>query len=130
MAASADKARVTRKGDELSFPAAAATLFYGGTQVAVTAAGVAVKPDHASAVACVGWCKERVDNSAGAQGDLQVQVSKEPILITLAGADASNTNATVYAADDDTYQLTNAGGELACGTIFAVDADGVWLKPL
>ncbi|MCD2176450.1 hypothetical protein [Rhizobium sp. C1] len=129
MAASNDVDRRTRNGEELSFPAAAATLYYGGTIVAVTAAGVAVKPDNGSAVVCVGWNKHRVDNSAGIAGDMQVRVSKKPILIPLAGATAANIGASVYAIDDNTFSLTNPGGKLVCGTIFAVDADGVWLQP-
>ncbi len=129
MAASNDVTRTTRNGRELSFPVAAATLLYGGTIVAVTAAGLAVKPDNGSAVVCVGWNKIRVDNSAGAAGDVQAQVSKDPIKIPLAGATAANIGASVYAIDDNTFSLTNPGGKLVCGTILTVDAGGVWLKP-
>jgi len=130
MAASNDIERVTRNGLLASFPVKAATLIYGGTQVALTAAGLAVKPDHADAVAVVGWARERADNSLGGDGATRVDVSKEVLLIPLAGADASNIDDPVYVADDNTYQLTNAGGELQAGTVGIVDASGVWLKAL
>lgn len=129
MAASNDIERVTRNGLLASFPVKAATLIYGGTQVAVTAAGLAVKPDHADAVAVVGWARERADNSLGSDGATRVDVSKEMLRIPLA-ADASKVGDPVYVADDNTYQLTNAGGELQAGTVGLVDEDGVWLKAL
>ncbi|WP_319519642.1 hypothetical protein [uncultured Martelella sp.] len=130
MAASSDIERVTRRGDRSAFPVKAGTLIYGGTQVALTAAGLAVKPDHADAVAVAGWARERADNSAGGDGAIRVDVSKEMLRISLAGADASNINDPVYVADDNTYQLTNGSGELQAGTVGFVDEDGVWLKAL
>jgi len=130
MAASNDIERVTRSGLFAAFPVAASTVLFGGTQVALTAAGLAVKPDHADAVAIVGWARERVDNSAGGDGAAHVSVSKEMLQIPLAGADGTSINQPVYAADDNTYQLTNAGGELQAGTVGFVDETGVWLKAL
>ncbi|AJY46487.1 hypothetical protein [Martelella endophytica] len=130
MAATNDIERVTRDGRRAAFPVKAATLIYGGTQVAVTAAGLAVKPDHADAVAIVGWARERADNSAGGDGAIRVDVSKEMLRIPLAAATAANTGDPVYAADDATYQLTNVSDELQAGTIGFVDEDGVWLKAL
>ncbi|RNC91101.1 MAG: hypothetical protein ED558_14190 [Oricola sp.] len=114
-------------GTGFGFPVLAGQLFYGRTLVAITAAGMAVKPDHADAAVVVGLSEERVDNSTGADGDITVEVEGGVWNIPVAAATVADIGATVYAVDDNTLQLTNAGGELPAGILKMIDADGHWV---
>lgn len=128
MAATKDLERPSRTGDSYGYPAGAGVRHFGRTLVAVTAALETVLPDDEDAVAVVGLAEERIDNRDGAAGDQTVRALRGVFLFPVAGADVTDVGATVYAADDETLQLTNAGGELAAGTIDGVDADGVWVR--
>lgn len=127
MAATKDIDAPRRSSDRYGFPVLAATLLYGRSIVALNANGQALKPDHADAVAVMGLAEERVDNSGGATGDLTVNCLKGTYRYPVTGADYDDIGKTVYADDDNTLQLTNAGGELAAGVLTAIDADGTWV---
>ena len=63
-----------------------------------------------------------------ATGDVMARALRGVRRFPVTGDDAGDIGATVYALDDGTLQLTNAGGELAAGIIDGVDADGVWVR--
>lgn len=129
MAATADIRRRTRTGDAYGYPVLAGVRIFGGTYIGVTAALAAVPAGHASCVALIGFAEENVDNRDGATGDRLINAKKDVTAITLAGATAADIGKTVYASADDTFTLA-AGALLPAGILHAIDADGVWLKPL
>lgn len=129
MVATADIRRKTRKGDAYGYAVLGGVRIFGGTMIGITAALAAVPAGHASCVALIGFAEENVDNRDGTTGDRLINAKKEVTLITLAGATAADIGKTVYASADDTFTLA-AGALLAAGKIDAIDADGVWLKPL
>lgn len=127
MAALKDQ-NVPRKapGSGFGFPVLAGVKLFGRTLVAITAAGFAVKPDHADAVKVVGVSEDAVDNTGGANGDAHVEVEQGLWNFAVTGATVANVGDAIYAADDNTLQLTNAGGELPAGTLHMIDGDGHW----
>lgn len=120
---------VTRKspGTGFGYPVLAGVKIFGRAIVAITAAGFAVLPDHADAIKVVGIAEEAIDNTTGDSGDQYVEVENGPWNLPVDGADVSHIGDTVYAADDQVLQLTNAGGELAAGTLKTIDQDGPWV---
>ena len=127
-AATKDLERPARSGDAYGYQVSAGVRHFGRTIVAITAALASVLPDHEDAVAVVGLAEEQVDNRDGATGDQLVRAVRGVRLFPVTAAGADDIGKTVYAADDQTLQLTNAGGELAAGIIDGVDADGVWVR--
>lgn len=115
-------------GSGFGFPVLAGVIIFGRTYVGLTAAGFAVPIHHGSAVKFAGLSEERIDNSDGLDGDMTVETERGVWNDAVAGAAIANIGDTVYAADDNTLQLTNAGGELPVGTIKMIDADGVWIE--
>lgn len=128
MAATKDIEAPERPGSSYGYPVLAGERIFGRSIVAVTAALAAVPAQHADAVAIVGLAEERFDNRDGATGDVMARALRGVRRFPVTGADAGDIGATVYALDDGTLQLTNAGGELAAGIIDGVDADGVWVR--
>lgn len=129
MTATADIRPKTRLGNAYGYPVLAGVRIFGGTICGVTAALAAVPAGHASCVALIGFAEEAVDNRDGATGDRLINLKKEIRNIPLAGATPADIGKTVYASADDTFTLA-AGALLPAGKIDAIDADGVWLKPL
>lgn len=129
MTATADIRRKTRAGNSYGYPVLGGVRIFGGTYIGVTAALAAVPAGHASCVALIGFAEENVDNRDGVTGDRLINAKKDVTAITLAGATAADIGKTVYASADDTFTLT-AGALLPAGILHAIDADGVWLKPL
>ncbi|MBI3677388.1 MAG: hypothetical protein HY243_12315 [Proteobacteria bacterium] len=136
-ALTADRNTPRRDGFDRVFPVAAATKIFGGAIVALNAAGNAVPGQTALALAAVGRCEQSVDNSAGAAGDQTAQVTRGIFLFdNSAGGDAITLSAVgspCYMVDDHTVALTSgivagAGTRSAAGTVFDVDASGVWVK--
>ena len=132
MAATSDARRPSRTGDRYGYPAKAGVLIFGASIVAVTAALEAVPAGTAGAVAIVGLCEERIDarpQVAVEEGAQIVQALREIRLFPVDGATAADRGATVYAVDDATLSLDDAGGtRLEAGTIHGIDADGVWVR--
>lgn len=132
-ALSADRNTPQRSGDRRRFPVAAATIIYAGAQVAVNAAGNAVPVSTALGLKGVGRAERRADNSAGAAGDVDVDVSAGIFRFANSAAADAITQADIgsdcYGVDDQTVAKTDGTGtRSAVGKVFDVDADGVWVK--
>ena len=131
MAATADTSFHLRGGsDRASYgyrPADGVRIFRNAI-VAVTANFEAVPAGHAEAVAIVGVAESGVDNRANGANDRFVYVRRGVFKLDVSVATAANVNAPVFAADDDTLQLTDANGALRAGVIDAIDAEGVWVN--
>lgn len=104
-----------------------------GALVCLNATGFATPGAVATTLKADGIARFTADNTAGADGDLVVEVEKGTFrfgnsaagdLITIA-----DIGGTAYVVDDQTVAKTNGGAtRSAAGTIVDVDAQGVWVK--
>jgi hypothetical protein len=128
-----DRNTLRREGLAMEPPVAAATKIYGGSIVAINAAGYAVPGATATTLKSAGVAEHRADNSAGAAGDIRVRVRKGPhVFANSAAADAialTDIGADCYIVDDQTVAKTNGTNTRSvAGKVFDVDAGGVWVN--
>lgn len=108
MALLADTPRAYQQGEIEQYPVVASDIIYEGAAVGENASGyarplVALDP-------FLGFAVSKVDNSAGAAGDKDVEVkTRGRVRLTVAGATAitANDRPAVYASDDGTFTLTS-----------------------
>lgn len=132
-AATQDRNTLRRDGGQLKLALAAATLIYGGTIVCVNASGYATKGATSTTLKAVGVSEDRADNSAGAAGDVGVQVRKGVFAFANSASTDQITLADIgndcYIVDDSTVAKTNGSATRSvAGKVFDVDDDGVWVK--
>jgi hypothetical protein len=126
------QARMTdeRSGDVRSIPVKAGVTIYQGSMVAILA-GVAIAAIESAAINCLGRAESTVTGGA-ADGDVRIAVKAGVFQFANDAGDpiaASDIGANCYAADDQTVSKTdNAGARSVAGSIFDVDADGVWVR--
>lgn len=128
-----DRNTKRRTGDIRSLPAAAAVLLYAGALIARDASGNATPGAVATTLRGVGRGKERVDNSSGAAGDLNVDIEVGVFQFTNSAAADEITAADIgndcYIVDDQTVAKTDGTSTRSvAGKIFDVDAQGVWVE--
>lgn len=132
-ALTADRNTPKQLGDRKSGAVAASTLIYGGALVMRNAAGYLVKGQAATGLVGVGVSVERVDNSAGSNGDKAVEFAPG---IWCFGNSASSDEITqaeigdvCYAVDDQTVAKTDGSSSRSpAGIVELVDASGVWVR--
>ncbi|MDE0901209.1 MAG: hypothetical protein OSA41_05785 [Erythrobacter sp.] len=132
MALSADRNTPRKEGDFRQFPVAADTKIFAGALVCLNAAGDATPGAVATTLTAVGRAEAQADNTGGAAGDLSVDVRKGTFrYANSAAADEigrEDIGKTAYVVDDETVALTDGTGtRSAAGTIYDVDAQGVWI---
>lgn len=113
----------------LAFPVKASTKIYKGSLVVINA-GYAQPGATATGLIAIGRAKKTVDNSAGANGDLTVEVDPGIFKWNNAGGDlvvAATVGSLCYITDDNTVNLT-ATGKSAAGRVVQLDSDGVWVQ--
>ena len=118
-----------RIGGMFSHPVAAGVMLFAGALVMGDATGFATPGATAVGLIPFGRAEEDVDNTSGAEGDKNVNVSRS---IFKYANDGSITRAhmgqALYVVDDQTLAATNGGGtRSAAGKLVQVDADGVWV---
>lgn len=133
MPLSKDRDTKRRDGVQFSHPVASAAVIYAGALVALNAGGYAVPGSTATTLTAVGVAQERVDNSAGADGDLRVEVRRGVFKFANSAAADQITRAEIgdsaYIVDDQTVAKTNGTSTRSvAGIIRDVDADGVWIE--
>lgn len=105
----------------LQYPVAASTSIYGGALVALDASGNAVPASATGTLKCVGRCEKQALNLAtggspgatGSAGSIQVQVRQGCFYFNVnadSTIDGTKLGANVYASDDNTVSLSDAGG--------------------
>ncbi len=132
-ALTADRPTPKREGKMLSLPVAASTLIYAGGIVCVNASGWATKGAVATTLKTVGVAVERADNSAGANGAIQVRVERGTWLMANSGGGDLIARADIgtqcFVVDDQTVAKTNGGSTRSvAGIVRDVDAAGVWVE--
>lgn len=133
MALSADRNTPRKEGDLRQFPVAADTKIFAGALACIDAAGNAVPGATNANLTAVGRAEGQADNTGGAAGDITVDVRKGVFrYANSAGADEigpEDIGKTAYIVDDETVALTDGGAtRSAAGTIYDLDAQGVWIQ--
>lgn len=127
-ALTSDRDTPYREGKSYGDPVAASTTIFGGSLVALNATGFLVPGSTATGLIARGRACARVDNSAGADGDLACTSERGTFRWANSGdIDRTSIGATAYIVDDQTVSLDNTG-KSAAGTIRDVDALGVWVE--
>lgn len=132
-ALTADRNTVARPGDLREPPVKANALIFVGAMVAIDATGFAVPAAAVAALRVIGRADQRADNTGGADGALRIRTHRGVFRYgNSAAADLiglKDIGQPCYAVDDQTVALTsNSGARPQAGTIFDVDADGVWVR--
>jgi hypothetical protein len=131
MALNGDRDTALREGLLRHLPVAANAVIHKGAQVAKNSGGFLVPFTATTGLVACGRAEERVDNTGGANGDVRCKVLSGVFRWdNSAGADEidhGDIGATAYAVDDHTVAIVSTGRS-AAGTIYDVDALGVWVK--
>lgn len=128
----AERNTSTRIGSRLNMLAAAAVIIYAGSLVARDAAGNAIPGATAVGILGAGRAAETVDNALGLAGAKTVEVEKGVFRFDNLAADLvtiADIGNPCYIVDDQTVAATDGGATRSiAGTVFDVDAQGVWVK--
>lgn len=134
MALTAD-ANYNRRGmaatrNEFGYPVAPGEKVFRGSLVGLNSSGQMVRMQTGTPVAFVGVADRNLDNSAGGVASATLVVAmKGTWAIPLSGATVSNTNAAVYASDDNTLTLT-AGSLKQVGTLVGIEGAATYINIL
>lgn len=129
------EARMTKKRENLVFarPVAGTKKIYEGALVCLNATGYATPGAVATTLKADGRAKTTVDNTAGADGALKVEVEKGTFQFANSAAGDAIAIADIgndcYVVDDQTVAKTSGGATRSiAGKIVDVDAQGVWVR--
>lgn len=127
--------QVKRRTDTFLLPVAAGITIHAGSMVSVNAAGDAISAADVAATIVAGRAEEKVDNSAGAAGDLSIKVSKGVFRYATSGANPvtkANHLAQVFVLDDQTVVAAlGATNDIPAGILYELeDASNVWIAIL
>ncbi len=125
-----DRNTPKRSGDNYNDPVAAGVKCFAGGIAVLNATGYAAPGTTATGLVARGIFQDYADNSAGADGDLSVDIEPEIARLENDGSiTRANIGDTAYIVDDQTVAATDGGGtRSAAGEIKDVDADGVWVQ--
>ncbi|MEJ1385837.1 MAG: hypothetical protein RPV21_15920 [Candidatus Sedimenticola sp. (ex Thyasira tokunagai)] len=128
-----DRATEQQKGKLLSVAVAAGVVIHGGALVVASATGYAQPGATGTDLTALGMATERVDNSAGADGEQRIEVRRgRAFKFENDGGDAvgqANLLQNCYIVDDQTVAATDGTGTRSiAGKVVDVDADGVWVE--
>lgn len=132
-AATTDRNTRARNGHEYSFPVKAGEVIPAGVIVALKGS-VALNGAADVDQVIVGMSTDPADNSAGGDGDIRVNITRQGL--RRFGNSASTDAITLmqigtpcYVVDNQTVAKTSSTGTRpVAGTVMDVDADGVWIK--
>lgn len=128
-----DRNTSSKEGKLIAVAVAASAEIFAGALVVANAAGYAAKGSTATTLTYLGRADEHVDNSAGANGDVTINVRRgmafkwkndgtDPVDQTMIGK-------TCYIVDDETVAKTDGTGtRSAAGIVLEIDSDGVWVE--
>jgi hypothetical protein len=127
-----DRNTPARPGDIFEGGVAAAKKCFAGALAVLNAAGHLQPATTALGLIALGRFEDRVDNSAGAAGDLTARVRRGTFRWANSAAGDAITIAEIggacFIVDDQTVAKTDGGGTRSkAGIISDVDAQGVWV---
>lgn len=119
-------------GDLLSIPAAVQKVL-AGTIVVLNASGFAEMGTTATGKIALGVASATADNSAGAAGDINVEIMRGVFkFANSASGDAialTDYGTNCYIVDNQTVAKTSGSSTRSiAGVVRGVDADGVWVQ--
>lgn len=119
-------------GDLLSIPAAVQKVL-AGTIVVLNASGFAEMGTTATGKIALGVASATADNSAGAAGDINVEIMRGVFkFANSASGDAialTDYGTNCYIVDNQTVAKTSGSSTRSiAGAVRGVDADGVWVQ--
>lgn len=104
-----------------------ATKIYAGALVAVVG-GYAVPAGDTVGHTVIGRAEDTVDNSAGADGAKEIEVSTGVFKYATATIAQANVGADATVVDDQTLGLAaGTTNDIVAGRIEEIDSDGVWI---
>lgn len=120
-------------GDVRAIPLPANGKILAGAIVQIAATGFAVTATATAANVAIGRADETVDNTGGANGDKRIKVRRGVFRYANSAAGdliaRTEIGKACYVVDDQTVAKTNnAGARPVAGTVFDVDAQGVWVE--
>jgi hypothetical protein len=130
----ADRNTAVKEGTVISVPVAAGAKIFAGALVVANATGYAAPGSTALNLTYLGRAEEYVDNTAGADGAVEIRVRRgQAFYWKNSGTDPviqASLGKPAYIVDDATVSKTNAGGntQSAAGVVIGVDAGGVWVQ--
>jgi hypothetical protein len=123
--------RITKKKfafDGEPLPVKAATKIYAGAKVAVDANGFAVPASDTAALRVMGVAKATVDNTAGADGALIVNVLNGLFLFDATSITQAMLGQVMYVVDDHTFDdVAGTNGVKAGRLVSFVSTTSGWL---
>ena len=123
MALTANVARPYELGDINELPVAASSTIYEGSVVGDNASGYAQALTAGDPFR--GFAEEKVDNSDGSAGDLNVRVkTRGKVQLSVSGLAITDVDAKIYASDDGTFTKTKSTNTLI-GTVYRYISSGV-----
>lgn len=133
MVLASERGTKSRDGKTFARKVAAGVVIYQGGLTCLTATGFATPGAVATTLTGEGMALQTVDNSAGAAGDLTVEVEKGCFQYKNSAAADAITIAEIgddcYVVDDETVAKSNGGATRSiAGKIVDVDAQGVWVR--
>lgn len=112
-ASTADRNTERRSGEELYLPVAAATRIFAGIMAAINSGGYIVPAADTAGLRVIGRSEEQIDNSAGANGDLGIQLRRGVFLFdnsTTNALDKDDIGKQCFVEDDHTVAETSTNG--------------------
>ncbi len=103
------------------------TKIYAGAMVSVVG-GYATPGADTAAHTFIGRAEATVDNSSGADGDKEIEVSTGVFKYGVSGITQANVGADATIVDDQTLGLAAATtNDIVAGRIEEIDSDGAWI---
>lgn len=128
-ATTADRNTSTKDTELYSFPVEADAVIPKGVLVGGSSTGYAEDATSASPV-ILGVAEERVDNTDGSNGDLDITVRRGRVFLensTTAPVTQAHVGQVVHAQDNQTVSAPGTSGP-AVGVVESASADGVWVN--
>lgn len=121
-ALTADRNTPRREGQIFSVGVAAATKIFAGSMVAINAAGFAVPAANTAGLKVIGRAEAFVDNTAGANGALSVDIRDGIFKFVGAGLSDADIGKPAFVTDDQTIQTAASTNNICAGIIVDVDS--------
>lgn len=125
-----DRNTPRRDGDLFSLPVDGGSKIFAGAIVMLNAAGYAVPGATATGQICAGRAEDQADNTAGADGALNINVRSGVFKFANSGdVTLTHIGDTCYIVDDQTVSISDGTStRSAAGKVVGVESDGVWVR--
>ncbi len=127
----ADRKTPMRDGRMIVIGVAAATLIEAGKLVAVSAAGYAVPAADTAGLKVMGRAAERVDNTAGAAGDLSVEIDRQAAFLLKISTTSPVAQADIGSnvmVEDAATVAKDTTNDIVAGKLLGFESGGAWVE--